>query len=329
MYEQLLKLESYELTKKSINWDRIVEIRHLKERMVRKCQKMAKAALPKSLSLFQTYIAPEDFRVKEMEKWFRDQQKRADASALRRAEAHTAQPASNHNHIHSQCPHCIAGSPSTHPPAILPPNTSASLVPPATSNLQRAATNAVTNLKAPSKPGFYSGAHALVNISRAIKAERTTSLPVNQEQTTPSTRASVVSPPPLPVLLRGQRLQFGLDDEPGQEESALGDPELPESSSGGTPPPLESRDIPTDTTIQAPQTSPLSSGDETSSPDPSGTVRRRRSCIKRGSFSEIGAKTVSWADDHELGNQVSRFASAARDAQASGKKTSPLFISFG
>jgi hypothetical protein len=84
MYEQLLKLEAYELNKKpSISWERIMEIRHLKDRMVRKCKKLAKTMLPISMKSsrdgfsFQTFIAPADFRVKEMEKWFRDQQQRA------------------------------------------------------------------------------------------------------------------------------------------------------------------------------------------------------------------------------------------------------------
>lgn len=60
-----------------------MEIRHLKDRMVRKCKKLAKTTLPISKRSsrdgfsFQTFIAPADFRVKEMEKWFRDQQQRA------------------------------------------------------------------------------------------------------------------------------------------------------------------------------------------------------------------------------------------------------------
>ncbi|KAF9453855.1 hypothetical protein P691DRAFT_657472 [Macrolepiota fuliginosa MF-IS2] len=310
MYEQLLKLENYELTKKSINWPRILEIRHLKERMVRKCQKLAKLSIapPKSLQPFQTFVAPEDFRVKEMERWFREQQKRANAAAVRRASDPIAQETKaaiaaspNHDHVHTQCPQCIAaGASSAHPPSLPPTKLFAVLAPLPNSNLQRSATNASTNSKTSTKPGLISRAQALINASRAIKPERTTSLPANEpEVTRASTRASVVSPPPLPVLLRGQRSLFGLDDELGQADSALGDPELPESSVGDSPPPP----IPKDT-----------------SPNPSGSVRRRRSCIKRNSVSELGAKTVSWADDQELDNQVSRYASAARDAQTSGRR---------
>ncbi|KAJ3516248.1 hypothetical protein NLJ89_g1243 [Agrocybe chaxingu] len=70
MYEQLLKLENYELSKKpAVSWERILEIRHLKDRMMRKCQKLAKTTMPMSKKssrgdtfVFQTFVAPQDFR---------------------------------------------------------------------------------------------------------------------------------------------------------------------------------------------------------------------------------------------------------------------------
>ena len=74
-----------------------MEIRHLKDRMVRKCKKLAKTTLPISKKSsrdgfsFQTFIAPADFRVKEMEKWFRDQQQRA-LSLPRRPPVSTGNP---------------------------------------------------------------------------------------------------------------------------------------------------------------------------------------------------------------------------------------------
>ncbi|KAF8898787.1 hypothetical protein BD779DRAFT_1666569 [Infundibulicybe gibba] len=83
MYEQLLKLEAYELAKRStVSWSRIVEIRHLKDRMIRKCRKLSSNSSATKLGqretfAFQTIIAPPDFRVKEMERWFQQQQKRA------------------------------------------------------------------------------------------------------------------------------------------------------------------------------------------------------------------------------------------------------------
>lgn len=319
MYEQLLKLETYELGKNPINWARILEIRHLKERMVRKGSKYAKASMTvsKTSSPFKSFILPDDFRVKEMERWFREQQKRASASAVRRSSSSGRQPSVathlNHNHGQRQCPQCI---PSTSGP---PPVkwTASGAVPPKSEPLVVHAT-AQGNASTSSKSKLYSRAQALLSISRTIKPERVASLPVSNKHTPadpPLSRSSVVvSPPPLPVILRGQRSAFGLDDETGQAESALGDPELPESLSDDSPPPAPLKDVSADEIPRSAQSSP--SGDDTS-PNPNG-VARRRSCIKRGSVSELGGKTVSWADDQELHNQMSRYTSVMRDAQASG-----------
>lgn len=318
MYEQLLKLETYELGKNPINWTRILEIRHLKERMIRKSSQYAKASMTfsKMSSPFQSFILPEDFRVKEMERWFREQQKRANASALRRTASATRPPVApppNHHNSQPHCPQCITGT-SAHPPVKL----SASWgVPPKTKPPAVHAT-AKGNASTPSKSGLYSKAQALINITRAIKPERASTLPVSTKRprADPSLARSsvVVSPLPLPIILRSQRSEFGLDDEVGQAESASGDPELPESSLGDTPPPPPLKDIPADEVPRSAQSSP--SGDDTS-PNPNG-VARRRSCIKRASVSELGAKTVSWADNQELKNQMSRYTSVMRDAQASG-----------
>jgi hypothetical protein len=92
MYEQLLKFEAFELGKKSgLSWERILEIRHLKDRMIRKCQKLAKTSTsrrPSEPFIFQTLVAPSDFRVKEMEKWFQQQQTRTNALLRRQHPRH-------------------------------------------------------------------------------------------------------------------------------------------------------------------------------------------------------------------------------------------------
>ena len=75
MYALLLKAELSELEKQSdASWERILDIRHLKDRMIRKCQRLAKAysaTNPETHVPFLTIHAPPDFRVKEMEKWVR------------------------------------------------------------------------------------------------------------------------------------------------------------------------------------------------------------------------------------------------------------------
>lgn len=78
IYSNLLRAETVELAKdRAANWDRIMQIRHLKDRMIRKCQRLVKASAPTDKNtarvMFFTLHAPPDFRLKEMERWFRSQ----------------------------------------------------------------------------------------------------------------------------------------------------------------------------------------------------------------------------------------------------------------
>lgn len=78
IYAHLLRAEALELAKdQAANWDRILEIRHLKDRMIRKCQRLSRGAAIRdkntSRVMFFTVHAPPDFRMKEMERWFRTQ----------------------------------------------------------------------------------------------------------------------------------------------------------------------------------------------------------------------------------------------------------------
>ncbi|KAI6047668.1 hypothetical protein EDC04DRAFT_10981 [Pisolithus marmoratus] len=75
LYAVLLKAELNELAKKrDASWDCIVDIRRLKDRMIRKCQRLAQAYSGTNNTArvpFLTLHAPPDFRLKEMEKWIR------------------------------------------------------------------------------------------------------------------------------------------------------------------------------------------------------------------------------------------------------------------
>lgn len=299
MYEQLLKFENYELSKKStISWERILEIRHLKDRMIRKCQKLSKAIPPTTKNLprgetfgFQTFIAPSDFRVKEMEKWFREQQKRP-VTLSRRPSAPVYSTTATLGSAYCSA-HCIAAGfscphHSQHPSA---------------HQIHRSATTSGALGKQRSSPLVKSMAS---HQSRLIQPERIASSSDNKPlvaSLTPAT-ALIGSPPPLPVLLLGHREEYGLD------------------------PPLIR-------TVESPPSEPLNSWTEEqdSPPDPapesSSTcqLRHRRSCIKRASIGDL-VKTVSWADNQELDQQVSKYASAARSAQASGLSTVPCFFIF-
>ena len=78
IYALLLKTELVELEKqRDASWERILDIRRLKDRMIRKCQRLAKvysACNPGTRIPFLTLHAPPDFRVKEIEKWIRLQE---------------------------------------------------------------------------------------------------------------------------------------------------------------------------------------------------------------------------------------------------------------
>lgn len=75
VYTLLLKAELVELEKqRDASWECILDIRRLKDRMIRKCQRLAKAysaSNPGIRAPFLTLHAPPDFRVKEIEKWIR------------------------------------------------------------------------------------------------------------------------------------------------------------------------------------------------------------------------------------------------------------------
>jgi hypothetical protein len=293
MYEQLLKFENYELSKKSaISWERILEIRHLKDRMIRKCQRLSKAIPPTTKNLprgetfaFQTFIAPSDFRVKEMEKWFREQQKRP-VTLSRQPSAPVYSTTATLGSAY--CSHCAAARFSC-------PRHSQH---PSTYQIHRSATSSSPLGKQRSPPLVKSmSAHQ----SRLIQPERIASSSNNKPlvaSLTPAT-ALIGSPPPLPVLLLGHREEYGLD------------------------PPLIRM-------VESPPSELLNSGTD-SPPDPapeSGStcqLRHRRSCIKRASIGDL-VKTVSWADNQELDQQVSKYASAARSAQASGLSTVLCFF---
>jgi len=180
-----------------------------------------------------------------MEKWFRDQQQRT-LSLPRRP---TGIPTSD------------SGSSSTKLP------------------INRSVTNPEqsTKQKLPALPSHK--ATPPTQPFRLVQVERKPSTPA-AAPTAPSPLASIMSPPPLPVLLLSQRREYGPDD------------------------PVQQLASPQDAQDQQPNVAESSS-------------RRPQSCIKRNSLGEF--KTVSWADNQEWDAQVDNYAAAAREAQASGK----------
>lgn len=288
MYEQLLKLEAHELARKSsVSWERIMEIRHLKDRMIRKCQRLVKPG-PNERRVsrgdpftFQTLVAPSDFRLKEMEKWFRDQHKR-----LPSVQASGGPKPSSLRQI-------------AQPPT---PQSQSRPTPSKAPTLLLRSTTYVTPTIRERQPSSFKPTSHPAQISRT---ERSISLPTNPSAArvtiTPNIPTAVLSPLPLPVLLLAQRGHYGLDSPP-EFPSERPAPLLPEVPNG------DLEDTPSGTP------SPEGNGEGAKS------LRRKRSCIKRSSMSEL-VKSVSWADGQDLSRQLQHFTSVASHAQSSGTCT--------
>lgn len=270
MYDYLLKLEAYELAKKTpINWERLMQLRHLKDRMIRKCQRLGNVSTgTKKVSqggpfVFQSLVAPSDFRLKEMEKWFREQQKRV---AAKSAGAKTSGK---------------AGPPQSSSQALVPSSKAVTVK-------KSQSTQQVPDKRQQRPPSTH----------REPPQSRRSSYPTAAVAQRPPTE--VFSPPPLPILLVAQREEYGLDPSP-VDLYACEDVERPDVS-----------DPPTETESPGADTSKVNSGNE---PEP-GQLRRRRSCIKRNSMSEL-VKRVSWSDAQDLDQQLSRYAAAAKQVHSS------------
>ncbi|KAG5647952.1 hypothetical protein DXG03_006986 [Asterophora parasitica] len=296
MYEQLLKFEDFELRKKSgPTWDRVLEIRHLKDRMIRKCQKLAKASAaarpPGDLSAlsFQTIVAPADFRVKEMEKWFLEQHTRT--LAVLKEKRHPSGSRSP-----CKCIKCVSSAQKGMPPS------GPSKPSPSPSSSQQIRSSS-------SKPEVYLGPKYPSQSTSAPRVERSATVPPRYKSNSgvasiPS--RSVTSPPPLPHLLRIRDMDTGYD--------LSADPQ-PIISLPTDTPPAQPDDSSTSSEPQPEPAKPV----EKESTALKGELRRRPSCIKRTSTADF-SKRVSWADNQDLETQVSKYASVAREAQASGAK---------
>lgn len=81
------------------DWQRVMEIRHLKDRMIRKCQRIAQPGQQTAAAdvAFRTVYAPPDFRLKEMERYLKGQEPRLKISSKA---PHGSGNHSGHHHRH-------------------------------------------------------------------------------------------------------------------------------------------------------------------------------------------------------------------------------------
>jgi hypothetical protein len=299
MYEQLLKFESLELSRKpSISWERIMQIRHLKDRMVRKCHRLSRTSSSKKPSkgeplTFQTVLAPADFRVREMEKWFREQQRRTGMIAAR-SEPVRAISMNERSYVSALTPSEEFGQlPSSGRYRSLPSSSRKPL--PIT---QAWSDSRVKPIPPPTTPTVRSELSHQLGPSQSYPPAQSEMAAQHRQPAAP------FSPPALPILLRSQRC--ALEDEFQQQASGVGLSTFSNMAVRGSNPPDSS------------------SEDSATAPQPDGAtgehvVRRRRSCIKRASIGEI-TKSVSWADEPDWESRISRYTNAAKDAQRSGRK---------
>ena len=281
-----------------------MQIRHLKDRMVRKCHRLSKTPSSKKPSkgeplTFQTILAPADFRVREMEKWFREQQRRTGLIAARpepfRAISMTERsynsalfPSQEFGQLPSSSRYRSLPSPSRKPLPIA----------------QAWSDSPIKPIPPPTAQTVRSGLSQQLGPSQSYQPTQSEMAAQHHKPAAP------FSPPALPILLRSQRC--ALEDEFKQQASGVGLSTTSLAFSNmavrGSNPPDSS-----------------SSGDSDTAPQPDGAiasgehvVRRRRSCIKRPSIGEI-PKTVSWADEADWETQIFKYTNAAKDAQLSGK----------
>ena len=343
IYSHLLRAEVVELRKdREAAWDRILQIRHLKDRMIRKCQRLAKESAPAgrpTRSMFFTVHAPPDFRLKEMERWFREQG------------AHFGSDAAQG---HSRTPYCcnkcmppvhmnqatLSRRPSAQSHRNGPPP---DRVPVRRGDSTSHSTSTLLNPSPPLPPAQHPRrqspqAYKTVGRVPAVvrdphhispprkNVERKRSAGSDVSTGTRSIRLSAKSPDPLPIPFRMH--------DPNEEDAALVDsPESlldPEELTSPEPQvsPLDSPQsephLPT-LNGQLPTIHEASEGrSSVAGEDPHRPIPRRRSSLKRaGSISRLSVasqtKSVAWAMDRDWIEQMSQYMKTANEAEVLGE----------
>jgi len=366
IYGHLLRAEANELSKdKNASWDRILQIRHLKDRMIRKCQRMARASAPagkqSARSMFFTVHAPPDFRLKEMERWFKMQGPQfAQDTAERVAPASTSyccdkcgpQPATQSmrdtarrgmttHQGGSQIPRRATAPSQRHPPS----HAATERVP-----LRRTVSSSQTTLLNPSPPPQDPRQQAKQQTYNAFKAaagrvpsvvrdaghvaqarqktmERKRSTGSDASIQSHSARLKAKSPDPLPIPFRTQ------DDEPlipfvSDSPSTLQE-DLPPSPS---PPKAELfSESPTPSPPNGQALPTIHEGSEGRGGDEASErpLPRRRSSLKKcNSISRLSVasntKSVAWAMDRDWIEQMSQYMKAANEAEVLGHELEDL-----
>lgn len=342
IYSQLLAAETSELAKsQDASWERILDIRRLKDRMIRKCGRLSRVwggTKPGAGTLFRTVYAPADFRLKEMEKWIRYQENpgRAVMTATQTIDAGASRRTSMHHNLKHKgsfcCDRCAAAGPppeTDHPPThrrratvARSSNRGSWIDQPETKQLhptRHASTSSVHSISIQDGINSYSqtvyrASTAIQDSSRNIHAvlepypEHPRSIPHRQsalfaaEEGLMAESPRVLSPDPLPHPYR-HSLQAIITDDDSTDDTTDSETALS---------PVE-KDISVDPKIS----------EDTQTRPP---LVHRRSSLKKSSVSNrasMDAKNVAWAMDQEWQDQVKKFDDASNDAERAGE-----YISF-
>ncbi|KAI9444770.1 hypothetical protein H4582DRAFT_1911177 [Lactarius indigo] len=340
LYSQLLQHEISELERgRRADWDRIVHIRHLKDRMIRKCQRLSRMAHGPGTApaAFRIVHAPPDFRLKEMERWIRDQEPRGKSTkeVRRQPSAETANTQSQTSHppyAHAQPSSRTTRAPRAPTSTASAQRASSSRVPGTLrrqgSGSTRSSSNYVGSRASTDSLRQGPAIHAQVPPSRhpflsPVAEERPESPPpvsvlpnpfgdtpqhgaVESAYTSPeAARADVVSPDPLPHLYHGGR------DDGGTSQNPLWYPtqELTQPPLGPEVPQIVEPYPPAEpVAVGMPQ--PMGMPEPVLDLGQSRPLLRRRSSLRQGGgrTSVNGTpKVVSWAMDRDWADHLTKF----------------------
>ena len=338
MYSQLLHHEKSELGRgRGADWDRIVHIRHLKDRMIRKCQRLSRMThSPGNVpAAFRIVHAPPDFRLKEMERWLRDQEPRGKSSKEARRQPSVETVNTQSQTSHPPGPYVHAQTPSRPPRAPRAPTSSASA--------QRASSSRVPGTLRRQGSGstrssnYIESRASTDSLRQGLLTTHAQPLPSMHPFLSPVAEEQPESPPTVSVLPN----PFGDTPQHGGGESAFTSPEAARTDVG-SPDPLPHLYRPP--SLHAPMAE-VASAMMTGQPEPvmvpplpqinivpfqgepiplgmpepvlepgqsvagpSRPLLRRRSSLRQGRSSANGTpKVVSWAIDRDWADHLTKF----------------------
>ncbi|KAH9837217.1 uncharacterized protein C8Q71DRAFT_591279 [Rhodofomes roseus] len=334
IYSHLLRAELIELRKdRDAAWDRILQIRHLKDRMIRKCQRLAKESAPTGKpaprTMFFTVHAPPDYRLKEMERWFREQGAHFGSDV---AQGHSRTPYccnkcmppahTNHQGTLSRKPSAQAyrhGPPPDRVPARRGDSTTHT-----TTTLLNSSPPPGQHPRRQPPPGYKTSGRVPAVVRDPDHAsphrkttERRRSAGSDVSTGTRSARLNAKSPDPLPIPFRmhdpNEEPPFvDSPDDSLEDELPSTSPE-PEAPHEAAPLPALNGQLPT--IHEASEGQASVAGEDAQRPIP-----RRRSSLKRaGSISRLSiasqTKSVAWAMDRDWIEQMSQYMKTANEAE--------------